>query len=240
MARIFVLEDNKQSRETLKNMLCHISAEITVDTAADLAKARLLLHSTVSFDLFLLDVNLVKEDREDSSGLVFAEEIRSIIKYEFTPVVMITSVAALEIEAFRKIHCYQYILKPYSEDEVKAVVKKVLSHVRAEEKPYIIVKKDGINYKILCEEIVYCRAIPRGICLYLKGEKMEVPYLSIRQLMDKLPKQEFFQCHRMFAVNKAYVKYYDLVNQIIQVEGYQEGIDIGVTYKTEVRRLLNE
>ena len=44
----------------------------------------------------------------------------------------------------------------------------------------------------------------------------------------------------MFAVNKAYVKYYDLVNQIIQVEGYQEGIDIGVTYKTEVRRLLNE
>ena len=69
---------------------------------------------------------------------------------------------------------------------------------------------------------------------------MEVPYLSIRQLMDKLPKQEFFECHRMFAVNKAYVKYYDLVNQIIQVEGYQEGIDIGVTYKTEVRRLLNE
>lgn len=67
------------------------------------------------FDLFLLDVNLVKEDKEDSSGLIFAEEIRSIIKYEFTPVVMITSVASLEIEAYRRIHCYQYLLKPYSE-----------------------------------------------------------------------------------------------------------------------------
>lgn len=240
MARILVLEDEERSREALRNMLCHISADITVNTAADLAEARLLLHGTVSFDLFLLDVNLVKEDKEDSSGLIFAEEIRNIIKYEFTPVVMITSVASLEIEAYRRIHCYQYLLKPYSEADVQAVVKKVLSHVRAEEKPYIIVKKNGINYKILCEEIVFCKAIPRGVCLYLKEEKMEIPYLSIRQLMEKMPKQEFFQCHRMFAVNKTYVKYYDMVNQMIQVEGYGEKIDIGVTYKTEVRRLLNE
>lgn len=240
MARIFVLEDDEASGNALKEMLYSISADITVDTAKGLAEARLLLDSIVSFDLFLLDVNLDKENRDDSGGLMFAEEVRSVMKYEFTPVVMITSIASLEIEAYRSIHCYQYILKPYTEEEIQTVVKKVLSHIEVKEKPFIIVKKKGINYKILCEDIVFCKAVPRGVCLYLKEEQMEIPYLSIRQLLDKLPKQFFFQCHRMFVVNMKHIRYYDLVNQMIQVEGYVESIDIGITYKTEVRRLLNE
>ena len=39
-------------------------------------------------------------------------------------------------------------------------------------------------------------------------------------------------------VNRSAVKYYDLVNQVIQVEGSSEWIDIGVTFKPEVRRIL--
>lgn len=240
MAHILILEDDIESNIALKEILSHVETDMTVDTATDLATARSLLDSTVSFDLFLLDVNLDKHNQEDSSGLIFAKEIRDIIKYEFTPIVMITSVASLEIEAYRKIHCYQYILKPYEAKEVKDLVRKVLSHLRAEEKPYIVVKKDGINYKILCEEIVYCKAVPRGVCLCMREEQMEVPYLSIRQLLEKLPKKGFFQCHRMFLVNQTYVQSYDLVNQMIRVEGYKEELDIGVTYKTEVRRLLYE
>lgn len=240
MARIFVLEDDEQSREALKKMLCPLAADIEVDTAPGLADARLLLYGDYEYDLFLLDVNLEKEKDNDALGLVFAEEIRCMAKYEFTPLVMITSVAHLELEAYRKIHCYQYILKPYDEQEIRDMVGKVLFHIRGREKPHIIVKKNGINYKILCQDIVFCKAVPRGVCLYLKREQMEVSYLSVRQLLDKLPRPDFFQCHRMYVVNRAYVKYFDLVNQMIEVEGYQEKIDIGVTYKTELRRLMNE
>ena len=75
MARILILEDENTSRTALKKMLQNISAEITVDAAADLAKARLLLGSTVSFDLFFLDVNLEPEKDGDTSGIRFAEEI---------------------------------------------------------------------------------------------------------------------------------------------------------------------
>lgn len=240
MVRIFVLEDDKQSRVALKEMLCYIAEDIKVDTAASLSEARLLLQGGHPYELFLLDVNLEKEDPTDASGLLFAKDIRGIAQYEFTPLVMITSVATLEVEAYRRVHCYQYILKPYDEKELQDVVGKVLSHVRATEKPFIIVKKNGINYKILCQEIVFCRAIPRGVCLCLRQEQMDIFYLSVRQLLEKLPKCDFFQCHRMFVVNKNYVKFYDLVNQMIEVEGYQEKIDIGVTYKAEIRRLLHE
>lgn len=239
MARILILEDEEQSREALARMLQNISGEVTVDAAADLAAARLLLGGTVSFDLFLLDINLCPQDAEDKSGFLFAEEIRAIRQYEFTPLVMLTSVAGLEIDAYRKLHCYQYIVKPYVQEEIEELADKVLFHIHAEEQPFIVVKKGGINYKISCDEIVYCKAVSRGVCICMKKEQMEIPYLSIRQLLEKLPKNLFFQCHRMFVVNKNAVRYYDLVNQLIQVEGYDAPIDIGVTYKAEVRRIAH-
>ena len=197
MTRILVLEDDDRSRESLCRMLEKISDQITVDAATDLAGARLLLRSAVSFDLFLLDIHLNREEEEDRSGIWFAEEVRSMQQYEFTPLVMVTSIAGL-------------------------------------------VKKDGINYKISCSEIVYCKAIPRGVCLCLKEEQLNVPYLSIRQLLEQLPKEQFFQCHRMYVVNQDAVMYYDLVNQVIQVEGYEERIDIGVTYKADVKKRIGK
>lgn len=239
MARILVLEDEAQSRNALVKMLRNISDEITVDAAADPATAGLLLDSTVSFDLFLIDVNLDPRDQNDVSGIRVAKKIRSFRRYEFTPLVMVTSVAGLEIEAYRRLHCYQYVVKPYVPEEIEEIVQKVLFHIHAEERSSIVVKKNGINYKIFCDEIVFCKAIPRGVCLFLKEEQLEVPYLSIRQLMEKLPKN-FFQCHRMFVVNRDAVIYYDLVNQVIQVEGYDERLDIGVTFKPEVRRRMND
>lgn len=238
MARILILEDEMHSRTALEKMLKNISAEITVDAAADLAEARLLLDSTVSFDLFFLDVNLAPDETGDTSGILFAEEIRNMRQYEFTPLVMITSVAGLEMEAYRRLHCYQYVVKPYVRSEVEEIVRKVLFHLHAEKRASIMVKRNGINYKIFCDEIMFCRAIPRGVCICLKNEQMEVPYLSIHKLLEKLPGDLFFQCHRTFIVNRNAVKYYDLVNQVIQVEGSPEWIDIGVTFKPEVRRIL--
>lgn len=239
MLRILVLEDETYSRKALVKILREISQEVTVDAAADLASARLLLERTVSFDLFLLDINLNPENEEDCSGLTFAAEIRSHRQYEFTPLVMVTSVAGLEMEAYRRLHCYQYIVKPYVRREIEELIHKLLFHQQAEEQPSIVVKKDGINYKINCNDILCCKAVRRGTCLFLKGEQMMIPYVSIRQLLEKLPEKQFFQCHRMFVVNRDAVKYYDLVNQVIQVEGCPEQIDIGVTFKAEVKRRMN-
>ena len=240
MLRVLVLEDETYSRNALVKILCGISKEITVDAAADLVSARMLLKDSISFDLFLLDINLEPSDKEDCSGIRFAEEIRSMRRYEFTPLVMVTSVAELEMEAYRRLHCYQYLVKPYIREEIETLVKKILFHLKSTERPSVILKKDGINYKIGCDDILCCKAIPRGVCLFLKGEQLNIPYVSIRQLLEKLPEKQFFQCHRMYIVNRDAVKYYDLVNQVIQVEGCEEQIDIGVTYKPEVRRVMNE
>ncbi|MGL6199997.1 MAG: LytR/AlgR family response regulator transcription factor [Lachnospiraceae bacterium] len=238
MIHILVLEDQQMSREALVNILKHISHDISVSEAAAYEEAEAFLNSDITYDLFMLDINLDMKQPEDISGMAFAEEIRKRRGYEFTPVVMITSVASLEMSAYRDLHCYQYIVKPFFSQDVEDVVNKLLQQHKQPEQVFITVKKEGINYRINCDDIVYIKAIPRGVCLYLRYDHIEVPYLTIRKLQEQLPQDEFLQCHRMFVIHIKYVNYLDLVNQMISMQGSREMIDIGVTYKTEVRRIL--
>ena len=152
---------------------------------------------------------------------------------------MVTSMANLEMDAYRKLHCYQFLIKPYMKVDVENVVKKLLALHNVVEEKSIIVKKDGINYRIKCNAIVFVKAVPRGICLYLKKEVMKVPYLTIVKLLEQLDNQEFLQCHRMYVVNKKYINNVDFVNRMIKMEYYDEDIEIGGTYKNRLKELLD-
>ena len=74
----------------------------------------------------------------------------------------------------------------------------------------------------------------------MKKEKMDVLYLSLKQILEKLQGEDFLQCHRMYVVNKMYMEYCDVVNQIIKMRYWDETVEIGVTYKAQIRRVMNE
>ena len=65
------------------------------------------------------------------------------------------------------------------------------------------------------------------------------PYVTLRQMLLKMPKGMFAQCHRMYAVNKNEVEYYDTVNRIIRIKNCPDTVEIGVTYKSVIGGLLN-
>ena len=123
--------------------------------------------------------------------------------------------------------------------DIAAVVQKVLEKESREKPPVIVVKKDGINYQLKCEDIRYLEAIPRGTRLHLVTENWDVPYVTLRQMLLKMPKGMFAQCHRMYAVNKNEVEYYDTVNRIIRIKNCPDTVEIGVTYKSLIGGLLN-
>lgn len=240
MVKILILEDNKDTRAALEAMIHRNFEEVEVFSAAGLEEAEEIRSSCRELDLFFLDINLNSNKVDDSDGLVFAKKLREQQEYEFTPIVFITSILSLELTAYREIQCYRYITKPFNEREVTDIIHKVLNHTGNEERKSILVKKDGINYKILCDDIVYIEAISRGIRICLKDEQTEVRYMSLKQIFPKLPQNEFVQCHRMWIVNRKYVEYVDFVNQLIKLAGYKNPIEIGVTYKARIRSLLHE
>lgn len=237
MVRIFILEDQEMSRRALKELICSTGhhEEIVVDSASSFEEGRHFVESNATYDAFFLDINLDASNQADESGLELARIIRGYSKYEFTPVIMVTSIAKLEMSAYRELHCYQYLLKPYVEEDVKNVVKKLLAMKDVKEEKTIVVKKDGINYRIKCDAIVYIQAVPRGVCLYLKKESMKVPYLTIVKLMEQLSDEDFIQVHRMFVVNKKHIENIDFVNRMIKMVGYDETVELGGTYKQKLK-----
>lgn len=249
MTHVLILEDDRNAMEILEHILAEYSEEICVHTASAYQEAKALLDRDIRYGLFLLDVNLDGENREDIGGILFAREIREQFRYTFTPIVMVTAIGAMEMRAYRELHCYQYLMKPFQPEQVKEVVGKVLEKERQEQKKqegehgqpiYVMVKKDGVNYQVSCEEIRYIEAVHRGIILHMKKEDWKVPYVTLKQMMTKLPEEMFLQCHRMFAVNRREVEYFDTVNRMVKLKDCEDVVEIGVTYKSEIGRLVND
>lgn len=236
------MEDSAESREALVQIIQSMSEKIEVTAIASEEEAMAAIANEREYDLFLLDINLDAAKLTDTSGMNVARAIRGMHRYEFTPIVFVTSILSLELPSYRELQCYRYITKPFDAKEVEAIVQKVLHRSGSghREETSITVKKDGINYKIQCDDILFIQAVPRGVRLVLKTEQFDVRYLTLKQLLPRLPEGEFVQCHRMYIVNRRYIDYVDTVNRVIQMRGSKEPVEIGVTYKTQIRSLLHE
>lgn len=239
MINILILEDQKESREALMKMIASYGSEgeIDIDSAATFLEAEALLKNNKTYNGFFIDINLDINNQDDQSGIEFARLLRTNRKYEFTPVIMVTSIASLEMTAFREIHCYQYIVKPYDRQTVEDVIRKLIMHDKVAEEKNIIVKKDGINYRIKCDAIQYVQAVTRGVMFKLSKESIKVPYMTIKEFMTKVDPEDFVQCHRMYVVNKKHVEFFDVVNRIIRLEDGNE-VEIGITYKDKIKKMI--
>lgn len=239
--RILILEDQAESRRALEEIITSISDAIEITAIASEDEAMAAVASDKEYAMFLLDINLDTKKLSDTSGMNVARAIRKEHRYEFTPIVFVTSILSLELPSYRELQCYRYITKPFEEKEVEDIIRKVMEHDGEHREEYAItIKKDGINYKIRCDDILFIQAVPRGICLVMKKEKLDIRYLTLKQLLPRLPREDFVQCHRMYIVNRRHIEYVDTVNRLIKVRGTQETVEIGVTYKTQIRSLLNE
>lgn len=240
MTTVLILEDCKESLIALQTIMKEYREDIHVLSVCSYHEAMLNLKREASIDIFFLDINLEPRNLEDKGGLLFAKKVREFSKYAFTPIVFITSIAELELLSYRETQCYSYLTKPYNKETVIELLKKVSLSSGNAEKHQVTVRKDGVNYRITVDEILYLEAIPRGICLHLVNESIDLKYTSIKQMLEKLPEDKFIQCHRMYVVNVNAIDYVDTVNRMIQIKDIKDRIEIGVTYKSEMRRLLGE
>ena len=106
MTDVLILEDELTSLQALSEILTTYSDDIRVHKASSLKEAKDLLDQEIRYGLFLLDVNLSGEDREDIGGILFAREIRERFEYTFTPIVMVTAIGNMEMQAYRELHCF--------------------------------------------------------------------------------------------------------------------------------------
>jgi len=215
---VLIIEDNKACREALAELTrkCDtVGAIFCVDNSADAYKYAI----EEEIDLFLVDIVLEGEDAHDVSGIVIVDELRKMKRYEFTPVIFITSIVDEAMNAFHNLHCFDYIEKPFDMEKVGKVISAALKAPLSDdrEKEVFYYRKDGVLYALNFDRIIYLEASFRNITIYTLDETIELTYMSLKQLIAELPRKYFIQCSRNVVVNRTFIEYADKANQLVKL-----------------------
>jgi DNA-binding LytR/AlgR family response regulator len=164
-------------------------------------------------DLFYIDINLKNE-----SGLKFALEIRKIERYRLNWIIFVTIYKEYMLSAFKKIHCYDYILKPYNKENIQRITKFLLSEsseqvaaTKTMEK-FIIVPIKNVQVKIFINEIIFVEVFIRTSIIHTINGSFTIDYLSLKKLNSVLEHKYIIQSHRSYLVNINYINKIEKTN----------------------------
>lgn len=234
MVRVLVVEDNDYERQRLVQIISNNIKGIKIyeaekgSTAIDIIKNN-------DIDLFLMDIEL-----PDISGLKLAEKIRKLPKYEFRHIVFITTHGYLLLDAFKKIHCYDFIVKPYEKKEIIDVVNK-LTRAVANSKKNFIKNREEIRFKlkscilrIYVDEILFIESRGRDCLIHTKNKEYEISNYNMNKMLSILPKSYFMQTHKSYIVNINKIREIDKRKRnswTIFFDDYDIPAFVGNTYK---------
>ncbi len=232
MSNIMILEDDPIQLKNLEKIVKDINPEISVFTAGSYPEAVKLLEEHPTFQLFMLDIDLGK-NKENKDGLDFAHHVRAMSEYEFIPLIYITSISERMSEALSGTHCYDYIIKPYKEEKIKALIEKMLKMPEPEPSVLDIPGLNGARLHVLTRDIVYIEACLREIIVHTAQNDYHSKSTSLRYIKKILP-DHFVQCHRGYIVNTYFSISYDRVRDEISIAGIDKKLPVGRKYRDKL------
>lgn len=230
--RVLILEDLASSRKSLVEMVSECGQELLIYDFGDPAKAyECAMENRI--DLFLVDIILRPKDANDFSGITFAKSIRECSRYAASEIVFITTLAGLEAEMLRLVHCFDYIEKPISRQRVHRVVKDALQKIESKDlqEELIFLRKDRITYPVYADRIIYAENRRRVLYVHTKDEVIDIPNLSLKKFVEKVYTQRFLCPTRGVVVNVNYIEYIDTTNRYVKMKGVETLLDIGAHMK---------
>ncbi|EDS76533.1 putative response regulator [Clostridium botulinum C str. Eklund] len=147
------------------------------------------------------------------------------------------------IQAFKEIHCYDYILKPYDMDEVLDMVRRIMLHMNNDntttlERKYVNFNlKDELYIKVYIDEIIFVEVMGRVCIIHTKERDYPIKKLSLKRILKLINDNDIIQSHRSFIVNTRYIKkIVKIDNKIYDIyfENYEKSVPLGYKFKDSV------
>jgi two-component system LytT family response regulator len=175
-------------------------------------------------------------DMPEINGLDFAGLVR-----DFTTVIFTTSHREYAPEAF-EIAAADYLLKPVSYDRFLKCVQKVRKSIRITAPqpgaaPSSFFIKTGIRGKLIriaAAEIIYVSSALNYIEIHLKDQKL-MTYLSISEILEKLPGTSFSRIHKCFIVNHNFIQSVEYMQVKLQD---QTILPVGRAFRGEFKKKI--
>lgn len=214
--RVLVVDDEKNARETIVQMLKLYCPEIHTIKEANSVQTAVDTIKKVKLDLLLLDIRL-----EDGNGF----DILKKIDLENLNVIFVTAYDEYAIKAF-KVSAIDYILKPVDPDELVAAIelahKKIakdlltnridffLSQIETRNSTVqkIILKTAESTHFINISEIIYCEADRNYTTFVLENDRKILMSKNLREYEELLPHNIFLRPHQSFLINTNHITQY--------------------------------
>ena len=237
MHHVLFVEDNKETLNQLLTSAKHVNDTIHYHSSNS-AKEALEIIEKYPIEAFFVDIQL-----EDYSGLEFAKQLRNIKQYAFVPIVFITGMPTRELEAFRQVHCYDYILKPFAKHEIESVFKKILIEFLNEDKiqtpETIALTFKSHTQLIRIDEIKYIEYLNRRIVITTVKESIQYLHTPLKKFKEKLP-SNFLQIHQSIIVNTAYIIKFDATSKTLSLRDELKPLPVGRSYYKKVGEICHE
>src|SRR5690606_1705289 len=119
---VLLVEDDVHIQELFKSAIQELEEPLKLYTSESSTKALQIATENV-IDIFILDIQLT-----DYKGTQLAKQLREWEAYAYTPMIFATALAGEELLAYREFKCYHYLIKPFTKEEIKQVLKDVIAY----------------------------------------------------------------------------------------------------------------
>lgn len=236
--KCIIIDDEPLALDLLKSYAVQTPFLNLVGTYNSAIEALDVIHNT-EIELIFLDINMPK-----MNGLEFSKTLPTSIKVIFT-----TAYDQYALDGF-KVNALDYLLKPISYGDFLNAAKRALEwYSKGNEETKsglypsetavldsIFVKSGYRIEKLYLNDILYIENQKDYVKFYIEGQIDPVSSLmSINQLAEKLPADQFMRVHRSFIVNLDKVKVIER-NTIVFGKVY---IPVSDSYKEKFYDFLN-
>ena len=237
MQNVLIVEDDLTQLNLLSDCIKNRYPCWMIQTACnyDIAE-QLLLNSVASdkpFTLLLLDIQLSKE-KGDCGGFFLARLARKSPCYYRVPILFLTAISDEGAFALSEFHCYNYISKPYTAEDIIFQLEQMLVTGYLEQ----TLELQDINrilHRVKLEDIYYIEAQAHILLIHTKNGKICTRQYTMERLTEVLT-SDFIRCHRKFIINKRYVQSFDRISQYIRINDIS--ITVGRAYIKRVEEGL--
>lgn len=229
MYHILIVEDEQLQQTALVRMLQEYNNKFYIDTATTYDEAVLLSHND-TYDIIFLDLKLEEQIDSKKNGLQLALYFRSLKSYAYTPMIFITSIPEYIHQALNDAMCFQYILKPYTSEDIKLCLDKLLNSPLITPRKFSFESYYGGKIQLQENDILYFYpGTRRHLCIHTFHGTYETTEFTLDYLEHILPKN-FLRCHRKYIVNTQHITYYDKGQHFLRLNDTE--LPVGRNYKS--------
>ncbi len=197
MYKIAIADDNKIHLGNLKQNVKTIlgnKIQLLLEFCSISDIINYIEETGVTFDIFITDIDF---DNEKVNGINLVQRIRKLSST--CQIIYVTSYLSFATEVYDTNHIY-FLLKTDMKKRLPIAIEKAVNNIEESRDLKLSILQKGQNVIINQGDILYLERVQRITHIVLENTQLSC-YETIEELLERMDKSIFIQCHKSYVVN---------------------------------------